>query len=981
MAGLLELLDDAPANPAPPQQGAFSQGLRAGVPGAKASFNQFAGAAAEALGDTGVAEQLGMRDGLNTFAKGRYDQSAIQSAESNQLAQGLPTWEDVKAAPSLRGAADFAMGSLGRSIPAMAPSIVGQAGAAIATRGKSLMAPALTGLAGSMPFAAGDQIGELRADPQGQMMSPGERLGVGLGSGAVQGALDQVVPLAVGAKVIGKTASQAAGKGLAALTGRGLRDVALEGVTEGAQDAVAQGTTMAVNPDKQFDYGRLEANVAGGVAAGVPMAAPGVAGELVHGNVQSAVDGVKGLAGKAGDAISGAVGAAKTAVEGAGAKIDPDGSKAASVKSTVDDIPNQLRELVKTAKDEGGDFIDRVANSEEFMNAKAFVGATGERLKSLIDQDNAQRFETVKGWAQEMADKTLSPEQQDTLRQAMTDLTDRGNQAKVAAMKKASEAFETAKAHVEKFAKDVGAHPAMRALADGPKKSADYSGIRRAIMEDVAPILTESRPEIFDDPKLVNQLGEGLRKFITETRRGKPITSDTLASLIDVAGDKTVQVLEATHRAIGGHDAAAEENFYRTLNEVRAYQETQGTTVETMRKSLTKDHANVSDGVLRKAAEVLDKWSGAKSDGAALGPAKSAYLDAKVKAELTQLFGDKADAVLAAVEKGRVQQQSAIDAMRTKVDDEGNVIDHEGHDLTETDAPKTEMQYYGGGHKHAELMLSAEHDPGKSGFEPAATAAMKRANKFNTGGTNRFVMASEIGFDHPAVKEKLSTLEKQAMAAGLSMDQAKAYAKQEIDKYGMVGSEKSASPTALSFDELDKMKLDADRTTSPSAIATGVRGVTLDAVKIVKQTNAKYTEDGYGGSITSATGQLRVARMFMEGVAAAQDHLGTAFDIPDSTVLAKRDGKLLTWGEVKNLDVRTKTDKADDADTAELTKLRKEYIEATKAHEKSSKQQRAKAQDKVREKARDTDARQDFAKTRSALDGEDDNVQRDDVWV
>lgn len=963
MAGILDILNEggpaAPEAPIAESAGRLQQGFRAGVPSALASANQFIGGAAEALGATDAAAELGLRDRINTFAQDRYAKSGAQVAEAGRLSEGIPSWQDVKDAegvgPTLRQAYDFSTGTFGQSLPALIPTVGASAGAALATKGKSL-APEIAGVAAYSPLAAGDQLGELRANEEGQKLTPGERLGLAAGSGVAQAAVGQIPLSRIGGKIVGNTVESAAGKTVTQLAGRGLVDAGLEGVTEGAENAIQQGVTMSVDPTKQFDLAQLEANVAGGVAAGVPMAAPGVAGELVHGKAQGIKDTLGGAFDGAKDAISGAVGAAKDAADGAVAKVDPAGAKTAALKDTVDDIPDRLNTLYDSVKTRSGEVLDNIANSQEFADAKKFAGAAGERLNQLIEQDNTERLESVKGYVSELASKALSPEQRESLTQATADLSDRGNQAIVAGIKKASDAFDTAKQHVTSFADAVGA---KLESTTGVKRSEDYSGVRRVIIEDVAPILTESRPEIFNDPKLVDQLGDGLRRFVTDSQKGKAISSDVLASLIDVAGDKTVPILEAVHKSLGSLDSKTEESFYRTLNEVRAYQEADDNVLSALRKNLKPEYKRVSDAELRQESQLLSKWADAKSEGAALGPSKSAYLDAKVRSAIETRYGDKADAVFAAVEKGREKQQNALDALRVKTDDEGNILDQEGHDLTETDAPKTEMQYFGGGNKRSELMLSPEHDPGKGGFEPAAKQALNRANKYNTGGTNRFVTASEIGMDHPAVKEKLATLTKQAMAAGLATDEAKAYAEQEIDKYGMVGSEKSTSPTALSFDQLEKMTLDEGRASSPSKIATGVRGVNIDAVKVTRQTNAKYTESGYGGSLESATGRLRVARMFAEGIAAVQDHLGQSFEIPDSTVIAHRDGRGLTWGEVKNLDVRTADDKANDRDTATLVKLRAEFKKAKASLDDG-------AADAIRKKAKSIVERKETAKDEEA---------------
>jgi hypothetical protein len=46
---------------------------------------------------------------------------------------------------------------------------------------------------------------------------------------------------------------------------------------------------------------------------------------------------------------------------------------------------------------------------------------------------------------------------------------------------------------------------------------------------------------------------------------------------------------------------------------------------------------------------------------------------------------------------------------------------------------------------------------------------------------------------------------------------------------------------------------------------------------------------------------VRLQRTVMNNVAAVQETLGRKFKIPDEVVVAERDGKAITWGEIKNL--------------------------------------------------------------------------------
>jgi hypothetical protein len=90
---------------------------------------------------------------------------------------------------------------------------------------------------------------------------------------------------------------------------------------------------------------------------------------------------------------------------------------------------------------------------------------------------------------------------------------------------------------------------------------------------------------------------------------------------------------------------------------------------------------------------------------------------------------------------------------------------------------------------------------------------------------------------------------------------------------------------------------------NPSAIRTGA-GAIIDARRLIRFFQPEF-RTSYTESDDKST-QHRLARVFMEGIAAVQDHLGKRFEVPDGTVLQVRDFGLptersTTWGELKKL--------------------------------------------------------------------------------
>lgn len=262
------------------------------------------------LDEDGKSMGVELLDGLRRSA---YNMSATtqafmgQMAEpvapdfaKKQLAGAMQTMRDMPAsiAPTvanwdgvhdLRSFGQWASSSLGEGVGSMAPMV---AGALLGAGGAKLMGRAaqagsfIGGTAGMLPQEGGETALQLHQDPDALAnTTPWSRAGLTLGRGAVNAALESIVPHAIGAEML-------AGKGLA---GRGLANAAAttarfiaggaagEYATEGAQELTGQAAMNIAKGTNEWDLNEAHnAGMAGAVTGGVMGGAGGVAHGVVN---------------------------------------------------------------------------------------------------------------------------------------------------------------------------------------------------------------------------------------------------------------------------------------------------------------------------------------------------------------------------------------------------------------------------------------------------------------------------------------------------------------------------------------------------------------------------------------------------------------------------------------------------------------------------------------------------------------------------
>lgn len=887
MAGVFDLINPAALTETPtvpPSE--FTKGLRSGGSGAMSALNNLGGAVGEALG-------------ASDFARDRYAAADVHAADAAAAAPRVSSFRDVR---GLRDAGDYVAGLAGGMVPVGVPAL-----AATALTGGGAIPAIAAGTAVMAPVEVGDVVGRQRAAGR-----PVSLRDAGLAGGA-SAVIQNVLPGVARGALSG--AARIPGGSLAAIPEQAALAAGGEGIKQ-----------VGGNPDAPLDFTQIGDAAAAGGVMGVP-----IAGMNALGTRGAAIS--EGV-GKAKDALGGAATALKSKAQGAAQGVaDSAPVQAAGDKLAGYDIPQQLGEVFDGAKAKAREVRDKIANSEDIIgDAKQFLGASGEKLQALIKGDDGERLTRVQEYANELLKSKLDPEQAAKLTAAMQNLGDTANQAVVAGMSKARAGFDTARSQIDAFAEKVAKRRGE--LKDGgTKKSEDTSGIRDVILKEVMPVIQKARPELFDGgtsterTETLNKLGDHLRQAFETAASGKPFDSDLIASMIDIAGSKAADVLDAVHRAVGETDAKRTAATFRVVNQLADSAASRDSLAKVMRDNLVAGKT-LDPGDISRVSRLLTDWANTTQKG---DDPQAMFKDRKVRELLKEQFGDNAEKVLAAVEQNRKTEANALEKASRVTDEEGNVLSevpaNEG--LTEFDpGDGTKVSLHTG--KDGLMYLHPDHHEGK--FAPAALRRIEKLKAESPDANPRLMSAADLGEDHPLVQKMRDELTKRARTAGV--DPAR-IVDSELEKYVVVSVERSDNPQALTPDELRAMKLDRHKYgDSKSRIDTGDNDVVLDAVKVTRAMQGRF-KDEYTAS-DDGSRMTRLGRMFIEGIAAAQAQLGRSFDIPDSTVIGRlgKDGKVITWADVKRFDPRTEKDRADDADTMTLVEMRKAYREAS-ANEKA----------------------------------------------
>lgn len=254
----------------------FMQGLRSSLYGGVAAGQAFVGQMAEPVAPEFSKSMIkGAQDTLRSMPSAlrpeyeSFSEAADKGGTVGVLSHGARRLGEAVPSAALMATTSGLGAGLGAAagLGARAGSVVG-------------------GVAGMTPLEGGETALELQNDPEAMAnTTPGERAALTLGRGAVNAALENVVPQALFVPaMLGKAAKAGAGQGLKGLA----KNAALLGAegavgeygTEGAQELTGQAAMNVANPGTGFDLAKAhEAGLSGAVA--------GLVGGAGAGSVQS----------------------------------------------------------------------------------------------------------------------------------------------------------------------------------------------------------------------------------------------------------------------------------------------------------------------------------------------------------------------------------------------------------------------------------------------------------------------------------------------------------------------------------------------------------------------------------------------------------------------------------------------------------------------------------------------------------------------
>lgn len=830
----------------------FGQGLNSGLTSAGGAFQALAG---------GLGESVGATD----FAQQRYAASAAAQARAAQEAPLLHDYRDID---GLRSGGDYLAGKLGELVPAV---VTGVAGGALASRTKLPLASLMGATLATTPQMMGSSIQRQQASPEALRASPGERLGIAAGEGLVDSALMNVVPQVMGGRLF-RGAGTAASK--SALAGKNLSEaVAGNALAGAASETLHQNVDTHFDPnrDTSQDNRRLVDAAATGAIVGAPFGVLGFVGDAARGR----------SARKAQEQAKGVPLDAPATEAGLGLDNTPEAIKARMQEATAEPVPEpasvltRVRDAFKSQPDEQAD-VRAVSEGRDIgVDPEALRTAPPDQQSAMLDAADQTRMEKVGEWAKSLLqDSSITPETQARVTQAMSNLSDRANQATIAGAEMArnlgAKAAEVAAQFSEHAAKQYDT------ITRGKKLSEENAGLRQIIVDEITPALSLKFVKLRDTPETMNMLADSMRKtFATIQSTGK-VDEATASHLVRLFGEDAPTVLAGLHEKIGdSKDPAAVEKFYTGLSEFSDSISKHNSLRDVVRSSMDEKLSN------RMTPETLDAVVTNLREYVAgrhttLPKAQADFLTRGVESELRKYFGPKTNKVLEAFNKDR---EGALKSSLKSTEADMEPVQTGVHETDVASEAET-TQYLGGGKdKAAPELIRSDAAHKAEGFDTQSQAArlLAEAQANNPDRIVKFTKFSEL----PG--------EVQAKYKNAGPDD------------GLVTVEGTKDETRISPDEFTQMRVDTSKTShaqnNTSRIDTGVKGGTLDARAIVKLMKGKldFAESD------SISDRHRTARAFMEGIAAAQDHMGRTFDIPDSTVL---DAKGFTYGEARKLSMR-----------------------------------------------------------------------------
>lgn len=871
-------IDDKPEAPASEGRSAFMKGLRASSLSTVGQASAAVGAVGEALGATEFAARR--------YAAGR-DLERRAQAEAPDL--------NFRNVDGLRSGFDYVTGAVGSSIPVSAAALVG----ALATRGRGgAIGRAAGGGAATLPFTTGEAVQRQLADPVAAQAPATERLANAAETGLKQSALESLVP----AGLAGRIASPAAG--VRAGLRRNLAGVPVEAATEAGGVAVQQAGVGTLNPNRDTSGDaeeRLQGAV-GGAAGGLGFAGVGVASDAASSALSAtgrAVEGAKDAAGGAAQRLR-ALGPGQPSSRAASA---PPGaaSEAPGEPDAADQLAGLAKDLMGGVRDRVNPYMERMAKGLEDFDPAEVAGQSVDAVKARLRDADAQRLERAAQWAQGLLDDPeVRADVKERAQAAMTNLGDRAEQAWVAAQAQAQvlrrQGADTLNRLADAIAPRTEATKKSLIGADRLAVSGDAElppmadTYRAALTERVLPLVEQNFPGLMQDPDRVNRLGEVLRRVITQSVKGEGMDRETRGYLRNLLGDRNTANVLNDMRTAAGMSLTPEEDakFFAELNRIDEAERSRESIVSFLGQNLDKRHQSVyTTGQLSALADGLEKYLNGVGS-ARVSPERKRFMDAQVNAQLTDLFGDRASAVMTRIEQARSRKRLTTEDASDLL---GDAVDESERTTSVND---TSVRYALGGRKRDSLMLSDERAAAE-GYTGQSEAARRLA---------------EAQAENPNSEVRLISAKEYAERVGQEFDPA------DDGKVAVV-IEDLGEGAEIGPGDVARMRADARYKDSPTRIDAG-GGVILDGQRIVDTLNKKlpYNASDEKGAV------FRKARMFMEGVAAAQEQLGRAFKLADDTVAFRHAGRAYTVGQARRLPMTVQEESSRNGVEEALERLR-----------------------------------------------------------
>lgn len=881
-----------PDEPVPESRGSVAgQGVRAGLLQAGAGLSGLAATGLEAIG-------------ANDTAAGMYETSKGLRARGNAMTPDIHSYTQVNDADSLLR---YGVGMAAQGAPVIAASLLGAA----ATRGRAPLAGAT---AAATPFTAGDLTVRQQEDPTIAAAPAGQRLANALGGGAVNAAVSNAVPLAM----VGKLGGQGVRAGAMTLP----QNIAMNSAEAIGGNAAAgyvgetinQNALSALNEnrDKSMDMQNRFEGAAGGAVVGSAFAPAGIIGQAMHGKKPALrTDGV--------------------ALPEAGVQADvpaPDAPK----PSAIDRIKGAFKKSDEVME---LDTADRMAQNQDLIDKAEWSEATPERKGQMLGESDKTFTEKATAWGKKLyEDADLAPETRAKIDDFMANPMDRTKASEVAKAFKDSTVLKQAVAKTREFgdtiskkfddlmnsdkvqdAKNGAARAAGVPLGDnvagsaakkfydamaskygdmtkGKTNSEQFSPKLHSAMADaIAPSLGQRFPGLVQNDAHMRTVTGSMRRVMAMMQATGKLDADTIEQMHNWYGDDAPSVLASLHSTVlDGTDKQATANYFGAIN--RMVDETANTSsLEGVLRTAMPDMQDASPGAFKELiAGYREHFDG--NDAKGRTKEETEFRTREIDNQTRALFGDKAATVMKAFEKDakrRYERTKADDAdnklqrMMDETDDELGTTDrdYEGDDIVvnEDDAMSNSLnerdvadefdapEFLGQGKEkdNPQPVLSEDAHVRTHGGSKESTTVARLIKEAEAKYPDRSVSFVPIKDLPPEVRAK--------------------YPNAKPDE-GLVTVESMKSETRLTRDEFKQVRVNTKNNAhvvgNKSLIETGVKGAVIDARKLTKLMNKKLAhvqEDDHGA-------RNRMARSFMEGIAAIQDALGKKFTIDDDIVIA-----------------------------------------------------------------------------------------------